>query len=113
MSDSCVIDFNTLSTSESWKPFKPKIDAIWIIQATEDSKFASALLRFEAGAGVPAHLHSGNETVYCVSGSFSDERGVYEAGQFRLNAKESTHTSVFSEKGCVVLMTWEQMPQFI
>ncbi|WP_350203807.1 cupin domain-containing protein [Algiphilus sp.] len=64
-----------------------------------------ALLRYEAGACVPWHRHSGDEHVYVLEGEQQDERGRYAAGSYVFNPAQSGH-SVQSPRGCLVLIHW-------
>ena len=63
--------------------------------------------RYAAGARVPAHRHPGFEIIYVLEGSQSDERGTYPAGTLVVNRMGGEH-SVWSEKGCLVLVIWER-----
>ncbi|MEM1343584.1 MAG: cupin domain-containing protein [Pseudomonadota bacterium] len=88
-------------------PFREGVEIFWLKQGTP----GVALLRYEAGAGVPEHLHTGLETILVLDGSQSDERGTYRAGALVLNPEGSVH-SVWSEEGCVVLIQWERPVRF-
>ncbi|MEL7106810.1 MAG: cupin domain-containing protein [Pseudomonadota bacterium] len=68
---------------------------------------AIALLKYAPGARVPYHLHTGLETILVLDGSQSDERGTYKTGDLVLNPEGTSH-SVWSEHGCVILITWER-----
>lgn len=70
-----------------------------------------ALLRYEAGASVPRHRHTGVETIIVLEGSQSDEKGVYQTGSIVINPVGSQH-SVWSEEGCVVLIQWDKPVAF-
>lgn len=64
-----------------------------------------ALLSYIPGAGVPMHRHTGDEHIYVIHGSQSDERGTYHAGSYVFNPAGSSH-SVTSTEGCLVLIHW-------
>jgi anti-sigma factor ChrR (cupin superfamily) len=72
----------------------------------------TAILRYAAGAEVPAHRHEGYEYIYVLQGEQGDERGRYSAGSFVVNEPGMTHR-VFSETGCVVLIIWQRPVVFI
>jgi anti-sigma factor ChrR (cupin superfamily) len=72
----------------------------------------AALLRYAAGARVPAHLHRGFEVIYVLSGAQSDERGTYSAGTLVVNRSGDRH-SVWSDEGCLVLIVWETSIEFV
>ncbi len=65
----------------------------------------AAILRYAAGAEVPAHRHEGYEYIHVLEGEQSDERGSYTAGMFVINEPGATHR-VVSRNGCVVLILW-------
>ncbi len=71
-----------------------------------------ALLRYQPGASVPMHEHTGLETVIVLDGSQSDERGRYHSGTMSINPAGTRH-SVWSEEGCVVLIHWESPVRII
>jgi anti-sigma factor ChrR (cupin superfamily) len=77
-----------------------------------DSDYSVGLIRYEPGASVPLHLHTGDEHIYVLSGSQQDERGVYRAGSYVYNPEGSQH-SVRSEEGCMVLVHWHKPVQFM
>lgn len=66
-----------------------------------------ALLKYDPGASVPRHRHTGLETILVLSGSQSDERGTYRTGDLVMNPEGSEH-SVWSDEGCVILIQWER-----
>jgi len=94
-----------------WKsmPFEPFREGVEICELwhTDDARQGPrmALLRYEPGATVPLHEHTGVETIIVLDGAQSDERGHYEAGAVMVNSTGSRH-SVSSPQGCVVLIYW-------
>lgn len=77
---------------------------IHVLHETPDGARA-AILRYRAGAEVPAHRHEGYEYIYVLEGEQQDERGTYCAGSFVVNEPGMTHR-VSSKTGCVVLILW-------
>ncbi|AWP24188.1 transcription negative regulator ChrR [Acidiferrobacter sp. SPIII_3] len=71
-----------------------------------------ALLSYAPGARVPLHLHTGDEHIFVIQGSQSDEHGDYEAGSYVFNPAGSRH-SVHSREGCVVLIQWQAPVAFV
>ncbi len=71
-----------------------------------------AILRYRAGAEVPAHRHEGYEYIYVLEGEQSDERGRYGAGSFVINEPGVSHR-VQSKSGCVVLIIWQRPVVFL
>lgn len=88
-----------------WQPFRSGI-AIHRLYG-DGTGAAAALLRYEPGAQVPHHDHSGYEHIFVLAGSQRDERGCYPAGSLVINPPGSHH-SVTSEDGCLVLIIWEK-----
>ena len=98
-------------TKDGWKslefgPFRKGVTIHWITPFAGDQP-GVALLRYEAGAGVPRHLHEGLETIVVLQGVQSDEAGDYGAGSLVVNAMGTEH-SVWSDTGCVVLIQWDR-----
>lgn len=86
---------------QAFGPFREGIEICRLVTGEPEV----ALLRYAAGATVPRHRHPALETVLVLDGSQSDERGHYTAGTLVCNTPGSVH-SVWSEDGCVVLITW-------
>jgi anti-sigma factor ChrR (cupin superfamily) len=101
------MDFSTLE----WQPFREGVDLL-PLYGNIKSGCASALLRYQPGARIPEHLHTGMEFLFILCGSQSDDRGHYTAGSFLINPTASSH-KIFSEEGCVVLAVWEKPVKFI
>ncbi len=69
---------------------------------TGDRAHEFALYRIKAGSSVPKHTHRGTELTLVLEGSFSDEEGVYQAGDFLLRDTEHEHTPTAARTGdCV------------
>ena len=90
-------------------------DLPWQRQTKEISKFdltslinvkgfQVALQKISAGAKVPTHTHKGFEYTVILSGSFSDELGVYSQGDFI--ARDATHKhspTALQNEDCICL----------
>ncbi|MEE4192258.1 MAG: ChrR family anti-sigma-E factor [Halieaceae bacterium] len=59
-----------------------------------DNEFA--LYHIKAGGSIPCHSHKGNELTLVLEGSFSDEEGVYQQGDFLMRDAEDVHTPTAS-----------------
>ncbi|GKX32573.1 MAG: allophanate hydrolase [Rhizobiaceae bacterium MnEN-MB40S] len=103
----------TALLSGGWKKatFGPFHEGIEICRLVEGEPEV-ALLRYEAGAKAPRHIHHGMESILVLEGSQSDDHGRYETGSLVINEKGSNHR-VWSEDGCVVLIQWEKPVEFI
>jgi len=89
-------------------PFREGIEICWLNKGQPQL----ALLRYEPGASVPRHRHTGLEIIQMLDGEQSDERGTYTKGDVVLNAQGSVH-SVHSATGCVALLMWERPVEFL
>jgi anti-sigma factor ChrR (cupin superfamily) len=90
----------------SWEPFRPGVDIYRLYKDGEEGA-AAALLRYQPGASVPQHDHRGFEHIFVLSGSQSDQNGEHQAGTLVINPPSSHHT-VISQVGCIVLAIWEK-----
>jgi len=52
------------------------------------------------------HTHPEAEWVFILKGSFADERGIVNAGDFIINEKNSKHTLKTGEEECEILCCW-------
>ncbi len=86
-------------------PFRPGVEIHWLYG--DGSEAAAALLRYQPGARVPHHDHTGYEHILVLSGSQQDKQGLYAAGTFVVNSPGSSH-GVISDEGCLVLIIWEK-----
>jgi anti-sigma factor ChrR (cupin superfamily) len=101
-----------LQNSEAgWQQLREGV-ALRLLFLDSDTEYRVGLIRFEPGASVPLHLHTGDEHIYVLSGSQQDERGLYSAGSYIYNPQGSRH-SVISQKGCMVLAHWHKPVKFV
>jgi putative transcriptional regulator len=66
----------------------------------DENEIHSSLLHIEPGGSVPEHTHNGFELTVLIAGTFSDEAGKYEAGDFIMLDKQHQHHPI-SEQGCL------------
>ncbi|MDG4646832.1 cupin domain-containing protein [Roseibacterium sp. SDUM158017] len=59
------------------------------------------LQRWNAGARLAAHAHSGGQEVFVLEGSFSDEHGTYPAGTWIRNPDGFRHAPA-TDEGCLL-----------
>jgi anti-sigma factor ChrR (cupin superfamily) len=93
-----------------WKPLRPGIEMHRLYQHGDEGP-AAAFLRYQPGATLPRHRHTGLEHIFVLRGSQQDERGIYRAGAFVVNPPGSAH-NVTSPEGCIVLVLWEKPVSF-
>jgi putative transcriptional regulator len=66
------------------------------------------LLRVAPGVGLPDHGHEGWEAACVLSGSFSDETGVYRAGDVAETEAVTMHRPVAgADEACICLIAWQ------
>ena len=84
----------------AWEFVMPNIKAkmLWDDSAT---KRRAQLTRFAPGASLPMHRHVGDELLYVIEGSISDESGTVSAGSVGYRPNECVH-SVTSKNGATV-----------
>ena len=71
---------------------------------TGDPNYEFALYHIKAGGSVPKHTHQGEELTLVLDGSFSDEEGVYQKGDFLVRDAEHVHTPTATrESDCVCI----------
>ena len=85
--------------------FRDGVEVHWLERGSGTAA-SVAILRYEPGSRIPRHRHAALETIVVLEGVQSDEKGDYPAGTVVLNRVGTVH-SVWSEKGCVVLIEWE------
>lgn len=104
-----LFDATSLQESRSWQPFRPGIEISPLYDTGTGA--SAAFLKYQPGASVPLHEHSGWEHILVLAGSQSDDTNHYAAGTLVIHAPGSRHR-VTSEEGCLVLAIWEQPVRF-
>lgn len=107
----CLSTDLLLQSDEAWLELRKGV-MLRVLFQDPDSEYHVGLIRYEPGASVPTHLHTGDEHIYVLSGSQQDERGHYPAGSYIYNPSGSQH-SVSSAEGCMVLAHWHKPVQFV
>lgn len=87
-------------SEREWQPMTPTVKAktLWSDPST---KRRAQLTRFEPGATLPMHKHVGDELLYVIEGSISDEHGTTHAGSVGYRPNGCIH-SVTSKNGATV-----------
>ncbi len=79
----------------------------------ESDGAAVSLLKIKAGGKVNRHTHMGDEYTVVLTGSFSDEDGLYRPGDFLVRTPDEQHTPVATtDSDCICLTTQEAPLQF-
>ncbi len=72
-----------------------------------------ALQKIKAGAKVPMHTHRGNELTVVLKGGFSDELGVYHAGDYIARDPSHKHSpTALQNEDCVCLTVLDAPMKF-
>jgi len=66
----------------------------------DEDEIRTSLLHIAPGGSVPEHTHNGFELTVLLDGSFSDEKGHYEKGDFIMLDASHQHQP-FSQEGCL------------
>lgn len=77
----------------------------------DEEPLRSSLLYIEPGIEVPKHTHKGFELTLILDGSFSDDMGSYEVGDFIWLDGQHTH-SPMSQEGCLCYAVLDDAMQF-
>jgi anti-sigma factor ChrR (cupin superfamily) len=82
-----------------WVERRPGVDwkVLW-----EDGDRRAVLMRFAPGATIPRHRHLGDEHIWVLQGSVSDDTGTAAAGTYARRPPGCVHT-VHSRDGAIVL----------
>jgi putative transcriptional regulator len=71
---------------------------------TGDPSHEIALYHIKAGRSIPKHTHRGTEFTLVLEGSFSDEEGVYQRGDFIERDAEDVHTPTAAQsEDCICI----------
>jgi len=99
------------SSAVQWQPLtEPGVSGIYVKVLRFDAAQGRAptiLLKFDAGATYPGHIHPGGEEIFVLEGDIRLGKDRLHAGDYLYTAPGNIH-AVHSEAGCVVL---ESVPQ--
>ena len=71
---------------------------------TGDPANEFALYHISAGGSIPKHTHRGTELTLVLDGSFSDEEGIYQQGDFLMRDAQHAHTPTAAQDAdCVCI----------
>lgn len=95
----------------AWKPFRDGVDIHFLYgDGTEGP--SAALIRYQKGATVPLHEHTGYEHILVLSGSQHDHHGTAVSGTLSINLPGTRH-ELTSGAGCIVLAIYEKPVKFL
>jgi len=84
-----------------WQEYRPGI-SFKILWQDAETKRRAQMTRFAPGAELPRHRHVGDELIFVIEGSVSDESGTVMAGNVGYRPNDCVHT-VNSRNGATVL----------
>jgi len=82
-----------------WQERRPGVH--WKI-LWEEGEHKAVLMRYEPGATIPRHRHTGNEQIFVLDGSVSDDTGTCTRGNYARRPLGCVHR-VWSREGSLVL----------
>lgn len=92
----------TLYVDAAERPWtEPRPGVHWKILWEEGDR-RTVLVRYEPGAVIPRHRHLGDEQIFVLEGSVSDDTGTCTAGNYARRPPGCVHT-VSSRDGALVL----------
>ncbi|MBI4591648.1 MAG: cupin domain-containing protein [Candidatus Rokubacteria bacterium] len=84
-----------------WQERRPGVH--WkVLWEEPGSERRAILMRYEPGATIPRHRHVGDEQIFVLEGSVSDDTGTCTAGNYARRPPGCVHT-VVSKTGALVL----------
>ena len=93
-----------------WAPLREGVDIAKIYEEPATGASA-ALLRYQAGASVPAHKHLGYEHIFILQGEQQDQTDHYTTGSLLIHPPGTQH-SIYSPTGCLALAIWNKPVEF-
>ena len=85
-----------------WKFLSPSL-RVATVSVGED-KYELALHRIKAGGKTPEHNHNGQEITVVLTGTFSDEDGIYQPGDFVVRESGDVHRPIAAQnEECICL----------
>lgn len=86
----------------NWKSLSPSLKVATL--SVGEEAYELALHRILAGGKAPKHNHSGEEITVVLTGTFSDEGGIYQAGDFLVRRPGDVHRPIAAQnEDCICL----------
>ena len=90
----------------NWRRLSPSLKVAPV--SVGEEQYELALHRIDAGGKAPEHDHLGKEITVVLTGSFSDEDGVYQPGDFLVRQQGDTHRPFAARnQACICLSVLE------
>lgn len=94
-----------------WVDLAPGVKMV-VLHDHPQSGYRVALLKYEPGTSTRRHTHTGDEHIYVLEGSQTDDEGHYPKGSYVFNPQGKVH-KVSSQEGCLILIHWMAPVQFL
>lgn len=95
----------------AWRRVAKSIHNIELFRDDESAKVE--MLKIKSGGSATTHSHLGDEYTVILEGSFSDEDGLYQQGDFLVRNARDVHTPVATlDRDCICLAVSEAPLQF-
>lgn len=91
-----------------WHSVAPSIKSAHLCR--DGDKTQVSMMKLMPGAKVGHHSHMGEEITLVLEGSFSDEEGIYQKGDFILRDSHHKHKPVASKDGPCICLTVQDAP---
>lgn len=91
-----------------WNSVAPAIKSAALCSDGERTQVS--MMKLMPGARVGHHRHLGEEITLVLEGSFSDEEGIYQKGDFILRDSKHKHKPVASKDGPCICLTVQDAP---
>lgn len=106
-----IMDMAARADTLDWQAFRDGVELFQIYGVMGADGPSACLLRFQPGAKVPRHAHTGYEHIIVLAGGQTDDRGTYEAGTVLISPPGTDH-AIVSEHGCIVLAIYQAPVSF-
>lgn len=95
----------------AWRPVCDGVEIKILLEEDGGAGAVTALFRWQAGASLPEHVHTGIEQSWVLEGSLADHDGECKAGQFVWRPPGSRHKA-WSPNGALLLAMLRTPNQF-
>ena len=112
--DSQVWDLSSLAGDADrlpWRPLRPGVQVVRLYGEASQGPSA-VLLKYDPGASVPLHEHTGYEHIFVLSGAQTDGSTIFSTGTLAIQSPGSRHR-ISSPHGCLVLVVYEKPVRFL
>lgn len=106
-----IMDLAARADTLEWQDFRDGVDLYQIYGVMGAKGPSACLLRYQPGAKVPRHAHTGYEHILVLSGSQTDDGGTIKAGDILISPPGTDH-AIVSDEGCIVLAIYQAPVSF-